>query len=208
MLKEENNISIFNNTKCYDTLNSVKCYDTLNSVKCYDTLNNSNIEINTFIGIDVGKYFIDIYCSLNNKYYLRISNNKSSIKSLINKDLRKIKGLNPSNTLVVIDLTGNYETLCRDIFYNSGFTNIHLADGKKINYFRKSKKHNLAKTDKMDSYILSLYGKENVNNNSNYNNSNYNHNNNNSNTNIDLKLYNPDINTKDILNLKSIESRL
>jgi hypothetical protein len=78
--------------------------------------------------------------------------------------LKKIKELNPLNTLVVIDLTGNYEVLCRDLFYSNGFINIHLADGKKINYFKRSKKHSLAKTDKMDSYILSLYGRENLNN--------------------------------------------
>jgi hypothetical protein len=73
---------------------------------------------------------------------------------------------------VVIDLTGNYEVLCRDIFYANGFINIHLADGKKINYFKRSKKHNLAKTDKMDSFVLSLYGKENIKNNIDSNSSN------------------------------------
>jgi small-conductance mechanosensitive channel len=63
----------------------------------------------------------------------------------------------------------------------------YFGNRSKINYFKRSKKHNLAKTDKMDSYILSLYGKENLNN---------------------LKLYEPNINTKDLSNLKAIESRL
>jgi transposase len=146
--------------------------------------------ISTFIGIDVGKYFVDIYCSLNNKYYPHVANDKASIKSLIN-DLKKIKGLNPLNTLVVIDLTGDYEVLCRDIFYDSGFTNIHLADGKKINYFKRSKKHSMAKTDKMDSYFLALYGKENI-----YSEG------------EKINLYSRNINGEDLTELQKLESRI
>jgi transposase len=170
MVEEKENISIFN----------VGMGDVI-------AMANGGDNISTFIGIDVGKFSIDVYCSLNNKYYSNIPNDRTSIKSLINNDLKKIKGLDPLNTLAVIDLTGNYEALCRDMFQDSGFTNIHLAEGKKVNYFKRSKKHNLAKTDKMDSYILSVYGKENLN---------------------SLKLYEPNINTKDLSSLRAMEGRL
>jgi hypothetical protein len=116
MIKEKENISTFNSSG----------FD----VGISDVIPNGRNDISTFIGIDVGKYSIDVYCSLNNKYYLHIPNDKTSIKSLINNDLKKIKGLDPLNTLAVIDLTGNYETLCRDTFHSNGFTNIHLAEGR------------------------------------------------------------------------------
>jgi transposase len=170
--------------------------------------------IDTFLGVDVGKFFIDVYCSLNEKYYLRVKNEEKSITKLI-KTIRKDLNLDASgdsrnkrknnnknnnnnkmedgnknnkinrksnvtdesndinknrsdrdidNVLVVIDLTGDYEVLCRDLFYSNGFTNIHLADGKKIKYFRKSKGNSIAKTDKSDAFILALYGRENLNN--------------------------------------------
>jgi hypothetical protein len=153
--------------------------------------------VNTFIGIDIGKFFIDVYCSLNGKYYLKIKNEEKSIIKLIktiksdlninafskkkntkknnnnninnnntnNTNNNKVNNTNGginnnsnslNNILVVIDLTGNYEILCRDIFYNNGFTNIHLADGKKIKYFKKSKGNSIAKTDKSDAFILAL----------------------------------------------------
>ena len=149
----------------YSSNNSDNCImknnNTNNSNNNNNSSNSSN-PIDTFIGIDVGKYFIDVYCSLNNKYYLHMANDKTSIKSLIT-NLKKIKGLTPMNTLVVIDLTGNYEVLCRDLFYDNSFTNIHLADGKKIKYFKKSKGNSIAKTDKSDAFILAMYAKENLN---------------------------------------------
>jgi transposase len=141
--------------------------------------------ISTFIGIDIGKYFLDIYCSLNNRYYQHIPNDKVSIESLIN-DLKKIKGLDPLSTLVVIDLTGNYEVLCRDLFHGNGFINLHLADGKKINYFKKSKRHGAAKTDRIDSFALAAYGRENLD---------------------SLKFYETDGNLKDLSFLKALQNR-
>jgi hypothetical protein len=41
----------------------------------------SSKQINIFIVIDVGKFFIDVYNSLNNEYYLKIKNNKETIKN-------------------------------------------------------------------------------------------------------------------------------
>lgn len=134
---------------------------------------NSNLKnINTFIGIDIGKHFIDVYSSLTGEYFLKVENDESSIKKLITKIKKGSKIYNDKNktnlcldnSLVVIDLTGNYEVICRDTFYNNGFKNIHLADGRKIKCFRQSKKLSTAKTDKSDAQMLSLYGEQNLNN--------------------------------------------
>jgi len=135
--------------------------------------NSSNFSnINTFIGIDVGKFFIDVYFSLTGEYFLSIENNETSIKKLIAEIKKSFKTYNNKNktnfsienTLTVIDLTGNYEIICRDTFYNNGFKNIHLADGRKIKCFRQSKKLSTAKTDKSDAQMLSLYGEQNLDN--------------------------------------------
>lgn len=190
IIGKKENISTFN-----VGMNSVLGINTINTGAINNTIHINNAmddeergsSITAFIGVDVSKYFIDVYCSLNGRYYEHITNNEISIKSLIDNDLKKIRGLNPLNTLVVIDLTGNYEVLCRDIFYHNNFINIHLAEGRKINYFKRSKKNNMAKTDRVDSFILSLYGKENL---------------------YTLKFYGTNCNTKDLSNLKAIQNRL
>ena len=124
-------INVNNNLKNINDLNN---NNNNNNINRLNDNNNNNLNINTFIGIDVGKFYND--------------KNKTS--------------LNTKHTLVIIDLTGDYEVLCRDTFYNNGFTNIHLADGKKILYFKKSKKNSILKTDKSDAQILAIYGKENL----------------------------------------------
>ena len=161
-----------------------------------NSVNNNLENINTFIGIDVGKYYIDIYNSLMGEYYQKIENNESSIKKIITKIKKSFRDYNDKyktnlnindNVLVVIDLTGNYEVLCRNIFYNNGFTNIHLADGKKVLYFKKTKKNSILKTDKYDAYILAEYGRSNLDN---------------------IKLYTKDINEEDLINIQKIELRI
>lgn len=161
-----------------------------------NSVNNNLKNINTFIGIDVGKYYIDIYNSLTGEYYQKIENNESSIKKVITKIKKSFRDYNDKyktnlnindNVLVVIDLTGNYEVLCRNIFYNNGFKNIHLADGKKVLYFKKTKKNSILKTDKYDAYILAEYGRSNLDN---------------------IKLYTKDINEEDLINIQKIELRI
>ena len=103
-----------------------------------------------FIGIDVSKFKLDIYCSWNNKY-LEIKNNRKSVKSFI-KYLDKKEDL-----LVVIDLTGGYESKAVEVFCELGF-NVHRAQGRKVKNFIRAYGQN-AKTDKIDAYMLCEYGK-------------------------------------------------
>lgn len=189
-------INVNNNLKNINDLNN---NNNNNNINRLNDNNNNNLNINTFIGIDVGKFYIDVYNSLTGEYYLKIKNDEQSIKKLITQIKKSFKfyndknktSLNTKHTLVIIDLTGDYEVLCRDTFYNNGFTNIHLADGKKILYFKKSKKNSILKTDKSDAQILAIYGKENL----------YDLINNNN-------LYTKDINEEDLINLQKIELRI
>lgn len=60
-------------------------------------------------------------------------------------------------TLVIIDLTGGYETQCVKAFYQAGFT-IHRAEGRKVKSFMRACGQ-LAKTDSIDARALADYGK-------------------------------------------------
>jgi transposase len=101
-----------------------------------------------YIGCDVGKYNLDFYIEEENKY-IKIKNNEKDIKDFI-------KTLNNKDYIVAIDLTGGYEVLCRDLFYNKGFK-VVLCEGYKINKFRQCLKK--AKTDKLDAKLLIDYVK-------------------------------------------------
>lgn len=110
----------------------------------------NNKTFNDFIGIDVSKDTLDISVSCKN---ISISNNKKSIDKFI-------KSLNADldNTMVVIDLTGGYEHLAVECFYNAGF-NVHRAEGRKVKAFMRSL-GKYAKTDKIDAKMLALYGEK------------------------------------------------
>jgi len=74
---------------------------------------------NSFIGIDISKEKLDIHYQ--NKH-LSISNNKKSI----NKFIKEISD-DTDDTLVIIDLTGGYESISVECFYEAGF-NVHRAE--------------------------------------------------------------------------------
>jgi hypothetical protein len=62
-----------------NNVNVVNPKEINNSCRSLKDINSAN----TFIGIDIGKFFIDVYCSLNGKYYLKIKNEEKSITKLI-----------------------------------------------------------------------------------------------------------------------------
>jgi transposase len=102
-----------------------------------------------FVGIDVSKHKLDVYSTKNKKYY-SVSNDKKGIKSLLkvfspNKDL-----------LVLIDLTGGYETLACKAFLKAGY-NVNRARGLNVKQFVRSFGQK-AKTDKIDAKMLTVYG--------------------------------------------------
>jgi transposase len=112
-----------------------------------------------YIGIDVGKYKLDVYL-YNQKEHHIVLNKEEDLKEFLNKIENKLYSeTDKSETLVIIDLTGGYEKLCVDMFYNNNFKNIILAEGIKVNNFKKTLKNHKAKTDKADSILLCEYGK-------------------------------------------------
>ena len=107
-----------------------------------------------FIGVDVSKYKIDIYISQTSEY--KTISNKNLEREILN--LKNELGDTVDKTLVIIDLTGGYEVLSRDIFHSNGFKSIILAEGLKVKNFARVKRSSRAKTDKIDAKILAEYG--------------------------------------------------
>ena len=102
-----------------------------------------------FIGIDVSKNKLDVYCTKSKKSF-SVTNDKKGIKSLL-QNFTASKDL-----LVLIDLTGGYESSAVDAFFKAGF-NVHRAQGRKTKNFLRAYGQN-AKTDKIDAKMLTVYG--------------------------------------------------
>jgi len=102
-----------------------------------------------FVGIDVSKLKLDVFVTKSNEYF-SVKNNKTGIKSLF-------KLIKPSaRQLVLIDLTGGYESLAAKEFVVNGY-NVHRAEGRKVKQFTKSFGQK-AKNDKIDAKMLTIYG--------------------------------------------------
>lgn len=105
----------------------------------------------TFIGIDVSKYKLDIFNSSTGEIK-EIENSKAGIRQYI-------RALEFSEELyIVVDLTGGYEALCVNMFYDKGFKVIR-AEGRKVKNFARAMGIT-AKTDTIDAKILADYGEK------------------------------------------------
>lgn len=107
---------------------------------------------NNFVGVDIGKFSF-VVAVHGQKQIKEYDNDASGIKSFI-KDYQKYL----SNGLCVLETTGGYEmrlvlTLCE-----TGYS-VHRANTRKVKHFIRSL-GNSAKTDKLDSKALALYGYE------------------------------------------------
>lgn len=105
---------------------------------------------NRFIGVDVAKAKVDVFLSETGEL-LQIKNIETDLKRFV-QSLERTE-----ETLVIIDLTGGYETQCVKAFYQAGFT-IHRAEGRKVKAFMRACGQ-LAKTDSIDARALADYGK-------------------------------------------------
>lgn len=111
----------------------------------------TEIKNKTFIGIDVSKYKLDIFNSSTGKIK-QIENSKAAIREYIRA--LEIK----EDLYVVIDLTGGYEALCVNMFYDKGF-NVIRAEGRKVKNFARAMGIT-AKTDTIDAKVLAAYGEK------------------------------------------------
>lgn len=111
----------------------------------------TELKNNTFIGIDVSKYKLDIFNSKTGEF-VEIDNTEAAIR-------KYIRALEMSEDLyIIIDLTGGYEALCVNEFYVKGY-NIIRAEGRKVKAFARALGIS-AKTDKIDANILAQYGEK------------------------------------------------
>lgn len=107
---------------------------------------------NNFVGVDIGKFSF-VVAIHGQKQVKEYDNDSSGIKSFI-KDYQKYL----SQGLCILETTGGYEmrlvlTLCE-----AGYS-VHRANTRKVKHFIRSL-GNSAKTDKLDSKALALYGYE------------------------------------------------
>lgn len=111
----------------------------------------TEIKNKIFIGIDVSKYKLDIFNSSTGEIKT-IENSKAGIR-------KYIKALEFSDSIYfVVDLTGGYEALCVNMFYEKGFKVIR-AEGRKVKNFARAMGIT-AKTDTIDAKLLADYGEK------------------------------------------------
>jgi transposase len=101
-----------------------------------------------FVGIDVSKEWLDIAID---QECFRVVQTQEVIDEVIK---RKIKPSNP--LLCVVESTGGYERLIVERLQTFQL-NVHVAHPLRVRTFAQAKGL-LAKTDKLDAYVLSAYG--------------------------------------------------
>ncbi len=109
------------------------------------------VQSEKFLGIDVSKDELVIYNPINNCVY-KVKNTKKAIKGFIDKVADF--GINK----MILEATGSYDYVALLSFQNAGYQ-IHRINPKYIKAFAKAF-GDKAKTDKMDSKIISLYGEK------------------------------------------------
>lgn len=108
-----------------------------------------------FIGIDVGKFSLDIYISGLNQS-ITVDNNKVGFQSLIKMLAPPLKEDHVIK-LIVCEATGGYEKPVVEALRRNNFP-VHIAHANKVRNFAKAT-GKFAKTDKIDARILSGYAK-------------------------------------------------
>lgn len=101
-----------------------------------------------FVGIDVSKEWLDI--AVDQKCF-RVIQTQEAIDEVIKQ---AIKPSNPS--LCIVESTGGYERLVVERL-QAAELNVHIAHPLRVRTFAQAKGL-LAKTDKLDAYVLSSYG--------------------------------------------------
>lgn len=100
-----------------------------------------------FIGIDVSKEWMDIAIE-------GICSRIAQDKEVIDEKIKEIKNAAPR--LCVVESTGGHERLIVDRLQTAGLK-VHIAHPSRVRSFAKAKGY-LAKTDRLDAFVLSAYG--------------------------------------------------
>lgn len=115
----------------------------------YCKMSNTQLNSDRYLGIDVSKNELVIYNPINNRTY-SINNNQKAIRDFI----KKISNFGTNR--MILEATGRYDYVALLEFQNADYT-VYRINPRYIKSFGKSF-GNRAKTDKLDSKIISLYG--------------------------------------------------
>ena len=102
------------------------------------------------IAIDVSKEKLDILFDYSGKHTV-IQNTKKDIKKLITK-IKKLK-----NAKLIFEASGGYDKCLKNIALEAGI-NCCICNGRRVREFARSQGL-LAKTDKLDTYVIAQYAK-------------------------------------------------
>lgn len=102
------------------------------------------------IAVDVSKDKLDVLFDYTNEHSV-IQNSETSIKKLITR-IKKVK-----NTRLVFESSGGYERNLRNIALDRGIS-CAICNGKRVREYARSQ-GKLAKTDKLDVYVIAQYAK-------------------------------------------------
>jgi len=107
--------------------------------------------MNYYIGIDVGKYQLDIQIGFS---HLQVTNDKVGIK-ILDEELKKLLKDQHVIKLIVCEASGGYEKFLAKELKKKNYP-LYVAHANHVRAFAKSKGW-LAKTDKIDARIISIY---------------------------------------------------
>jgi len=103
------------------------------------------------VGIDVSKYFLDVYISKTGEH-VQVKNEKSGYLAII----KKLKNI--SEPAMVMEATGGYEKKAAFYFYSKAFL-VAVVNPKRVRDYAKCTGQ-LAKTDKIDAKIIASYAEK------------------------------------------------
>ena len=104
-----------------------------------------------YVGIDVSKAILDVYV-LPGEKHMQFENNAKGIEKLVKK-VSKI-----GNALVVMESTGGYERPVSHVLFKADVATVVMNPRVIRDYARSMGE--LAKTDKLDAYIIAMFAKE------------------------------------------------
>lgn len=102
------------------------------------------------VAVDVSKDKLDVLFDYDNKHEV-IQNSKQAIKKLITR-VKKVKDVK-----IVFESSGGYERTLKNIALDSGIS-CAICNGKRVREYARSQ-GSLAKTDKLDTYVIAQYAK-------------------------------------------------
>src|SRR5689334_18041379 len=103
-----------------------------------------------YVGIDVSKGWLDV-AELGDKHSWQVENAKDGIQELV----AQMQEICPE--LIVVEATGGYQRAVVEALFRAGLS-LAVANPARVRQFARASGL-LAKTDKLDAFVLAAYGK-------------------------------------------------